>query len=86
MTIALLSATLSFMQLNKYENVYVCLSPLLQLILPFPKTNPGLHEHTYLSFLLLQIWLQPPLFALSHGCTMMGIKEYYSKYNIPDRK
>lgn len=44
-------------------------SPLLQLFLSFPNTNPVTQEHTCHSFRLLQIWLHPPLLLLSQGCT-----------------
>ncbi len=44
-------------------------SPLLQVILSFANRNPAMQEHTCRSFLLLQIWLHPPLPFLSQGCT-----------------
>ena len=44
-------------------------SPLLHIFLSFPSTNPDSQEHSYHSFLLLQIWLHPPLVSLSQGCT-----------------
>jgi len=42
---------------------------LLHVLWSLPNTNPVLQEHTCHSFLLLQIWLHPPLFGLSQGCT-----------------
>lgn len=47
-------------------------SPLLHVLLSLPNINPALQEHTCHSFLLLHIWLHPPLFALSQGCTKRG--------------
>ena len=53
----------------KCDNVYIFPSPLLQVRLSFPNTNPSSQAHSYLCFVLLQIWLQPPLLSLSQGCT-----------------
>ena len=52
---------------------YNFFSPLLQVFLSFPNINPTLQEHTCHSFLLLQIWLHPPLFFISQGCTKWKI-------------
>ena len=45
------------------------ISPLLHVFPSVPNTNPSSQLHVCLSLFLLQIWLQPPLLAVSHGCT-----------------
>ena len=51
-------------------NIYIlCDQPFLQVALSPLNKNPASQEHVCVSFLLLQIWLQPPFSALSHGCT-----------------
>ena len=44
--------------------------PLTHVFPSFFITNPSSQAHAYLSLTLLQIWLQPPLRAVSQGCTV----------------
>ena len=68
-----------------YLYTHIMILPLLQLRLSFPNTNPAWQAHTCHSFLLIQIWLHPPLFSLSQGCTKI-CKKRGSKYVASDKK
>lgn len=70
-----------FKKFYKADIIYNFFSPFLQVFLSFPNINPTLQEHTSHSFLLLQIWLHPPLFFISQGCTKT--KNNISEYIIP---
>ncbi len=72
---------LQFITTCVYIYIYIYISPLLHVVLSLSNRNPASQEHTCHSFLLLHIWLHPPLFALSQGCTKIG-KVYYIKYTI----
>ena len=64
-----------YLRINEFiVQVYVCIRlrfywPFLQVLLSFFNINPTSQEHSCFSFLLLQIWLQPPFFSSSQGCT-----------------
>lgn len=60
---------------------YNTISPLLHVFASFPNTNPSLQPHLYWSFFLLQIWLHPPLLAVSHACTK-NEKEVYQQWQF----
>ena len=66
---------------------------MLHPLLSFANANPSSQAHWYLWLCLLQIWLHPPLLAVSQGCTkdeiimnyefnVVGDSERKSVYNL----
>ena len=58
-----------FLWLNKSLIKTNLIIPLIHVFVSLPNTNPSSQAHPYFSFFFSQIWLQPPLLGLSHGCT-----------------
>ena len=59
----------AYMGQTLLHTMYISSLPLLQPILFFASSNPALQEQVYNLSFLLQIWLHPPLFRRSQGCT-----------------